>query len=231
MSRPPVRILQFLVLTAALLAAAFFSYRQGWWRFNYPDPAGIGAQGLDVSHHQGEIRWAEIPKSQFGFVYIKASEGGDFRDKQFLKNWEEARANGFQAGAYHFFTLCRAGKDQAQNFTGTVPRAQGALPPAIDLEFTGNCGDRPEKEKFLKELRDFSAVVENHYRARPVLYTTYSFYWRYLEGSEFAAYPLWIRDVFGRPDTRQEWALWQYADNARVPGIDGPVDLNAMRKN
>jgi lysozyme len=39
-------------------------------------------QGLDVSHHQGEIRWGEVPKS-FSFVYIKATEGGDFKDKKF----------------------------------------------------------------------------------------------------------------------------------------------------
>ncbi|EMM87779.1 hypothetical protein LEP1GSC039_2538 [Leptospira santarosai str. 2000027870] len=29
-------------------------------------------------YHQGKINWAEILKSEISFVYIKASEGGDF---------------------------------------------------------------------------------------------------------------------------------------------------------
>jgi GH25 family lysozyme M1 (1,4-beta-N-acetylmuramidase) len=30
--------------------------------------------------------------------------------------------------------------------------------------------------------------------------------------------------IGGRP-----WVIWQYADNVRMPGIEGPVDQNALR--
>ncbi len=186
--------------------------------------------GLDVSHHQGVIDWAKVPRDRFSFVYIKATEGGDWRDPKFSDNWREARAHDFRVGAYHFFTLCRDGVSQAKNFVTVVPRQKNALPPVIDLEFFGNCAERPSRENFLVQLQDFSKKVEKQYGAKPVLYTTYEFYRLYLKDSFFSGYPLWIRNVFSSPDAEfSNWLIWQYADNARVPGIQGPVDLNTQK--
>ncbi len=79
-----------LLFLASVLAICYFSYRQGLWRFNYPAPEQYPVQGLDVSHHQGRIEWHKIPKERYKFVYIKATEGGDHRDKNFPNNWREA---------------------------------------------------------------------------------------------------------------------------------------------
>lgn len=214
----------------AVLVAAYFAYAQGLWRFNYPAHEQYPVHGLDVSHHQGDIRWSEIPQDRFRFVYIKATEGGDHKDKKFLQNWNEARAAGFKVGAYHFFTLCRKGTEQAANFINSVPKESGALPPVIDLEFVGNCSERPSRDVFMKELRNYVDAVEKHYGTQPVLYTTYQFYRQYIGDTEFGLYPLWVRDVFGNPDESvfPKWKIWQYADNVRIPGISGPVDLNAL---
>lgn len=58
-------------------------------------------QGFDVSHHQENINWKNItPK--FQFVYLKATEGGDYKDPKFQENWLKAREHGFHVGAYHF---------------------------------------------------------------------------------------------------------------------------------
>ena len=42
-----------------------------------------------------------IPK-KFQFVYLKATEGGDYKDPKFQENWLKAREHGFHVGAYHF---------------------------------------------------------------------------------------------------------------------------------
>src|SRR6516165_7639969 len=76
--------------------------------------------GVDVSGHQGDIDWLSLAAGGVAFAYIKATEGGDFRDKQFQKNWDGARTAGMLRGAYHFFTQCRSGADQATNFIRTV---------------------------------------------------------------------------------------------------------------
>jgi len=216
-----------------LFFAAFVSYMAGYWRFNYPPLDKYPVQGLDISHHQGDIDWLDVPKDKIQFVYIKATEGGDYKDRKFTENWNSARLNGFSVGAYHFFTLCRVGAEQASNFVAYVPLEKDALPPVVDLEFVGNCKKRPSREFFLNELRDYTTAIEEHYATKPVLYTTYQFHREYLKGTEFESYPFWIRDVFKVPDQKifPIWAVWQYADNARIPGIKGPVDLNVSSQN
>ena len=38
--------------------------------------------GIDVSHHQGQIDWKEVAKDkQIKFVYIKATQGTSIKDK------------------------------------------------------------------------------------------------------------------------------------------------------
>ncbi len=82
---------------------------------NYP------VQGFDVSHHQGDINWKMISPKKYQFVYLKATEGGDYKDDKFQDYWLEAREQGLHVGAYHFYRLCKDGASQAQNFIETVP--------------------------------------------------------------------------------------------------------------
>ena len=78
-------------------------------------------QGFDVSHHQQEIQWQQISPEKYRFVYLKATEGGDFKDTRFQENWLKARERGFLLGAYHFYRLCRDGSIQAQNLSTPSP--------------------------------------------------------------------------------------------------------------
>ena len=222
-------IILSILLIVTFAAAAFFTYRAGFWRVNYLDAEG--EHNLDVSHHQGKINWPAVPRQKYRFVYIKATEGGDFRDTRFQENWQEARKAGFETGAYHFFTLCRPGADQAGNFIENVPVEEVALPPAIDLEFIGNCSKRPPQKEFEAELGAFMEMVSVHYGQKPILYTTQDFFQHYLAKTQYATYPLWVRSIWGKPPTVvfPKWHIWQYADNAKVPGIDTLVDLNIRK--
>ncbi|MBW2706938.1 MAG: lysozyme, partial [Deltaproteobacteria bacterium] len=40
---------------------------------------------IDVSHHQGKIDWQKLRRAGIDFAYIKATEGGDFRDPRFAE--------------------------------------------------------------------------------------------------------------------------------------------------
>lgn len=91
--------------------------------FNYsPDRAIYPLRGVDVSHHQGQIDWPKVAKSDIAFAILKATEGGDLVDDSFASNLAGARAAGLAVGVYHFFTFCRSGADQAKNFLAVVPR-------------------------------------------------------------------------------------------------------------
>ena len=137
------------IATVAVLlvgGAAIWLYAQHW----HPSEHSYPFQGIDVSRHQGTIDWQDLPRQGVDFAYIKASEGGDFRDTRFKTNWRAAGGAGIGRGAYHFFTLCRSGADQAANFLAAVPSDSGALPPAVDLEFGGNCSARPTRGTLLQ---------------------------------------------------------------------------------
>jgi len=118
--------------------------------------------GVDVSHHQGQIDWRALAGDGIAFAYIKATEGGNFRDTNFASNWAGAAGAGLVRGAYHFFTPCRTGIDQARNFIATVPRDPSALPPAVDAESMGPCSNGAPIGNVAGELGSGSAASSGH---------------------------------------------------------------------
>lgn len=219
------------LILPALLVGTGLAYQAGLVRFNYPARAAYPVQGLDVSHHQGPIAWSRLPKDRFAFAYIKATEGGDWVDPRFQENWRGAQAAGLAVGAYHFFTLCKSGVEQAKNFVGTVPAEPGMLVPAVDLEFGGNCAARPPQADVLRELRQFADLIAVAFGQRPMIYTTYEFAERYLTGEILRGERIWARDILHRPhgSFAGRWVLWQFANNGSLEGIEGRVDLNVFR--
>jgi lysozyme len=206
------------------LAAIVYLYYAGY----RPDPATYPVQGIDVSHHQGNVSWSKVADGGILFAYIKATEGADFRDPKFLDNWRSAGAAGVKRGAYHFYTFCRPALDQAANFVATVPREKGALAPALDLEFGGNCATRPGIGEAKAGLAAYSDAMLAAFGTRPVLYVTDEFLSDY--GSALPLHAgMWIRSIAWRPRLAAlPWVFWQYHNRGRVQGIDGPVDLNVF---
>lgn len=194
------------------------------------EPSGLspllppGAEGIDLSHHNGAVDWARLGTQPFEFVYLKATEGTDHIDARFHENWLAATRLGWRTGAYHFYLLCREGAPQADNFIRQVEVRAGTLPPAVDLEHAHNCAARGPREAMLAELRAFLDAIETEYGQVPVIYTTPAFHAEWLAEEGFERHPLWVRSLDGPPDL--PYAIWQYSMKGDAAGIDGPVDLN-----
>ena len=60
------------------------------WKAIYGEidyPAGYNIHGIDVSHYQGYISWAEVARDpQVTFVIMKATEASDFVDDRYQFN-------------------------------------------------------------------------------------------------------------------------------------------------
>ncbi|WP_200949783.1 MULTISPECIES: GH25 family lysozyme [unclassified Lysobacter] len=197
-----------------------------WFLHWQPDRTRYPLRGIDVSHHQGAIDWRAVAADDVAFAYLKASEGGDHRDRRFDRNRREARAAGLAVGAYHFFTWCKPGAEQALNFIAAAPPDADALPPALDLEFGGNCGRSPDGVQLRRELDTYLALVEAAYGRPVLLYVTPEFFAAHR--LDLPARALWRRRIVRAPDASARWTLWQYHNRGSVPGIDGPVDLNVF---
>jgi lysozyme len=219
------RVLLLLVLaTAAGLAPR--ASAEGGQRFRAPDRTQYPLWGVDVSHHQGTIDWGSVAREpNLVFAYLKATEGGDWRDRRFAENWRNARRAGLKVGAYHFFTFCRAPLEQAANFLAVLPRDPDALPPAVDVELVGNCSARPSPGVLRRDLGTFMDAVARALQRKPLLYLTQEAHQRFFSGGD-VGHPFWIQSLSGEPAAG--WTFWQFANRARVRGIRTTVDLNVF---
>ncbi|MCU1369907.1 MAG: glycosyl hydrolase 25 family protein [Ilumatobacteraceae bacterium] len=210
-----------LVLVAATALTWF------WYLPNHRSDLRPGERyGVDVSRHQNEIDWDRVADDNIDFAYIKASEGGDLVDERFTENWKDAGGAGLDRGAYHYFTLCRPGDEQAANFLATLPGG-AELPPALDLEIAGNCSDRPDEATVAAEVAAFIEAIESETGEKVVLYIGDDWQARYpVAGSDER--PRWARRIHRRPLT-DDWWLWQFSATSRVDGIAGHTDLNVMK--
>jgi len=223
----------YIIIIIMFIAGIYTLLSEGIIWFQYPSHKLFPVRGIDISHHQGRIDWEQIEtqKDKYTFIYIKATEGADFKDSIFSYNFKKAKEKKFIYGAYHYYTLKSNGINQADNFIKTVPADSEALSPAVDLEFCGNSKIRPSKEQFLKELYEYLIIIEKHYKKKPILYVTYDFYEYYLTGTYAKYYSIWIRDIYKHPKLKsnQDWLFWQYNSKAHIKGINGFVDLNIFK--
>ncbi|MET3583404.1 lysozyme [Mesorhizobium robiniae] len=210
-----------LILACLLVAAGYF-----YFQLFSPDRSKYPVRGIDVSHHQRQIDWRRVAADDVAFAVIKATEGGDHVDDAFATNLREARAAGLTVGAYHFFTFCRPGADQARNFISVVPRDQPLLPPVVDIEFVGNCPRRPSPEELHAELSAFLRPVEAAFGKTAILYVTDEAARVY--AGQIVGRPHWVRSLALWPG-HDDWIYWQYHDKGRVDGITGDVDLNVLQ--
>lgn len=196
---------------------------------NHQDFADYKIRGIDVSRHQGEIDWKQVDPQHYRFVFIKASEGGDYQDPKFAENWQQARQQGLVVGAYHFYRNCKSGAEQARNYISIVPSMADSLPPVIDVEFQKNCSDLTA-EQLQQQIGIMAKMLEQHYAKKPIFYTTPNYYKAYIQG-KFDDYSLWLQDLKNLPPKidRRPWLFWQYSHTGQVNGIDTEVDLNVFR--
>jgi lysozyme len=216
-------VLAIALFCCVILGTLFFVHNNAALAEAYP------IKGFDVSHHQGDIDWKKISPQHYQFVYLKATEGGDYQDDKFQQYWLEARERGMRVGAYHYFRLCRDVDIQAQNFIKTVPNKSNALPPVMDLEYDSSCINIYTKEQLIKHIKSMHDQLQKHYGKQPIFYTSKIFYNMVLTG-EFKDTPIWIREYKDKPDLKDQraWTFWQQSNQGKIQGIEKNVDLNVF---
>lgn len=192
-------------------------------------PLNFKVHGIDVSHYQGDIDWEAVKateKQEFPirFAFMKATEGGDHKDKRFDENFLGAANAGITRGAYHFYNPNTDPIRQADFFISQVKLKKGDLAPVLDIE------RKPRDVAQLQgDLLKFLQRLEQHYGVKPIIYTSYKYKLRYLNTPEFATYPFWIAHYYvSELSYEGAWQFWQHTDFGAVPGIEDNVDLNVF---
>ena len=233
-----------------LLAAAFMVFQE---RRGGPQPErgakvppGIWRYGIDISHNnQGRIVWDSLyvmtdsrgrtvrepgmarDITPVSFVFIKATEGASFKDRDFKENWKNAGKTDIRRGAYHFFRSSKDGEVQARNFISSVGNIRFKdLPPVLDIEtIHKGCTRKLLNDRALQWLK----AVEKRYGRKPIVYASSSFIVDNLDERITGNYPIWVAHYEKDRPSFEGWTWWQFTDRAVVKGVPGLVDLSVMR--
>lgn len=213
------------LLAAALLAWSAYA---AWMHFRttppYVDRARYPVLGIDVSAHNGMMNLNAAAGEGVEFVWIKASEGETFRDKNFRLNYQKAGTAGMKRGAYHFFRFDKDGVSQAINLLEAVGDRKLEMGIAIDIESSGN-----PRDISTEKVKERIAAMVDYLNLRgfsPTLYANRKDYYEYLDDS-FPGSRLWICSFADDPIS-EDWKFWQFSHQGSVGGISGKVDMNVF---
>lgn len=185
-----------------------------------------GYDGVDISRHQGKIRWDELKGNKhLKFIYAKATEGLTLQDPCYERNIQGARRCGILVGSYHFLTKS-PGTLQAKNFLRTIDSDKQDLLPVVDCEDDGTKGW--SREDIQQVLSSFIAACKDELGVAPIIYCSESYYKDYLS-PEFDSYILFIAKYkVARPvlPGKPMYTIWQSRRHGRIPGIYNWVDLD-----
>ena len=188
-------------------------------------------QGIDVSGYQGDIDYAKVKKAGIDIVYMKTSEGPNYIDSKFERNYKEAKANGLKVGFYHYVTARTEMQAvrEAIFFVSVIANKVPDCRLAMDFESFGSLS----KTEINKIGLAFMRKVEELTGLEMVLYSNASTANNTWAG-EITKYPLWVAQYGVRvPENNgnwQTWVGWQYTDMGDVSGISNYVDRNQFTK-
>lgn len=182
--------------------------------------------GIDVSTWQGTINFREVKEDGIEVVYIKATQGSDYIDPYFERNYREAKENNLKIGLYHFLTArnTEEARDEADFFSSVISKKQVDCRLAMDFEVFGRL-DRTEINEISKA---FLERVEEKTGKEMVIYSDSSNARDVFDEELARKYPIWVAEYGAREPFYngkwQDWVGFQYADNGRIRGIEGFVD-------
>jgi GH25 family lysozyme M1 (1,4-beta-N-acetylmuramidase) len=193
--------------------------------------------GIDVSHWQGSIDWAQVAASGTRFAIAKATDGQDYVDPTYATNKAGAELNGLVFGAYHFARPDRSANDavlEADHFVDNADLGAGNLIPVLDIERNEQ---NMSQAKITAWILAWLDRVTERLGVRPMVYTSPNG-WLVRTGDTTAVAAagytvLWVahwgvaQPTLPASDWNGNgWTFWQYSSHGSVAGIAGDVDLD-----
>lgn len=189
---------------------------------------------IDVSHWQGDINFASVRSELIEGVIIKAggSDAGFYTDSKFNINYENAKANNLNVGAYYFVgKKCLSKNDgikDAERFINIIKDKTFELPLYIDIEVQPN----GYKEGVTDAIFGFCETLEKAGYFAGVYASDISGYKNKINYDRIKTrFTLWVARYGSKPTYVKSYDVWQYSSKGKIYGIDGYVDLNECYKD
>lgn len=198
--------------------------------------AGESWLGVDVSHHQGSIRWEEVADSGVRFAMIRlghrtVNDGKMYLDTYWEENFTGARKAGLRLGVY-FYSQAISVEEARQEAAFVLDALKGRkleFPVVFDWEVYAESG---RNANVSTEIANACAIAfcEEIARAgyQPMIYFNLDLANRIwdLKTMQRQGYPFWLAMYRSTMNWPYRADMWQYTETGTVAGIDTPVDLN-----
>jgi len=219
-----------MLSASAVTAAATFAAPT---QFTPEATTTTAVDGPDVSSYQHPngvaISWPAVRKSGHEFGIVKATEGANYINPWFARDYSGIQAAAMVRGSYHYarpgHPIASTALQQAKFYVARLGDVTAArtLPPALDLEDTGGLS----RAELVVWAQDFLLDVRRLSGRTPMIYSYPNFWQRELgDPVALARYPLWMATYYGSVDPAA--SLWQYTASASVSGIRGGVDMSRL---
>ena len=181
-------------------------------------------KGIDISNCNGSVNLNLAKQSGISAVYIKATEGVDFKDSRYVENANKAIQAGLPFGFYHYMSEKTNPLKQAVDFFNAIKGFKYNLIPVLDIEINNyrrsstQVSDRVMQ--FLNKFKELSGLD-------CIIYTG-AYFGRDTLDSRVKKYKGWIAHYgVNKPmETGFNVVGHQYSETGRIPGIAGNCDVN-----
>lgn len=173
-----LRVLFYIAVGGVISIAGAAFFFMNW----EPDREKHPLRGIDVSHHQGEIDWQQVAADDVAFAYLKASEGGGLQGQGLRDEFSWRHRRRTALGRLSLLQPVQVRRGPGGNFLNALPGDLPMLAPVLDLEFEGNCAERPPQKDVIREISHFVTLVEQATGQAVILYVPRPFHEAYMKG-------------------------------------------------
>lgn len=193
---------------------------------------------IDVSRWQGIIKlgdWVQVEAAGYKGVMLRAignRNGVPYIDPTFEDNYINAKAAGLDIGVY-YYTKAITEKLADEELAALRQALRGkelTLPVALDMEDETLAVLKPNDLTNLAAYH-LEQIEKMGFFAQLYTYTSYANV--HLDMARLAGrWDIWLADYTGKtPNVRFKYSAHQHSSEGRVPGINGPVDLDVTTVN
>lgn len=186
-------------------------------------------KGIDVSEWNGKIDFEKLNPDEVQFIMLRAG-GWKYKDKQFERNYIEAKKHKIPIGAYFFtgpnFATSEQGKIEAEYFISLLDNKSFEYPVVADVEAVSI---KKGKRNITNATNAFCKTLEQsgYY---PMIYGSEISVFRNRLSQDQLNYDFWVANWTGQ-FPQMPYTMFQYGDRGDIRGIKGFVDLNFCYKD
>lgn len=198
---------------------------------------------MDAARYQGNINWDAVKASgKVDCVLLKTVstnskfskwKDGLYVDPTFERNYAECKRVGLPVGVYYYtYATTKAMADAELAVLKTALAGKTfEMPVCVDVE--DNKLVKLNKGS-LTALVDYELRTLESWGVYALLYTGLNFSLTRLNMAKLKAYDVWVaayRKSMKKPATSYKYGIWQYTNEARIPGVSTNADMSYAYKD